>query len=253
VRLYEAAAVEFERAGDLRVASQTRVSAAYGRIELGSYEEAERALRASMAAADRLGLRYVSGLCRNNLGNVLCRVGALDEALVHEREAVRSFTAQGDQRIGGNSRIYLAGILARSGDLDAALREALAAVELLAVFPKMQAFGLANLARIRLRAGDIEGALSSAGEAMRILEAKGSVEESETLVRLAWAEALEASGDRGAAAQAITAARAQLLEKAARIEDAACRERFLGRVEENARALLLADEWLARGEGAATT
>ncbi len=57
-----------------------------------------------------------------------------------------------------------------------------------------------------------------------------------------YAEALHASGD-GRAASAILAARAHLLERAAKIRDPILRRSFLERVPENARTVARAREW----------
>ena len=83
-----------------------------------------------------------------------------------------------------------------------------------------------------------------AREAFATMERLGGIEEGEALVRLAYAEALWAGGDREAARRAIEEARARLLARAARLGDEALRGRFLDRVEENARTLALSAAWL---------
>ena len=65
-----------------------------------------------------------------------------------------------------------------------------------------------------------------------------------TLVRLAHAEALHATGDRDAAQRAIADARTHVLAIAGKIHDPAYRQRFLDNVPENVRTLALARTWL---------
>jgi predicted secreted Zn-dependent protease len=78
---------------------------------------------------------------------------------------------------------------------------------------------------------------------MAQLEAAGQIEEGESLVRLVWAEALEANGRHDEAREAIGRAHARLMERAAKIGDEALRASFLERVAENARTLELAAAW----------
>jgi eukaryotic-like serine/threonine-protein kinase len=68
--------------------------------------------------------------------------------------------------------------------------------------------------------------------------------ESGVLVRLVWAEALEATGDHAAACQAIAEARTALFAFADRITDAELRRGALITVPEHARTLALAREWI---------
>jgi hypothetical protein len=78
---------------------------------------------------------------------------------------------------------------------------------------------------------------------MDVLDALGGVEEGESYVRLTYAEALDATGDRDAAREAIATARVRILERAAMIHDPRWKESFLERVRENARTLELAKQW----------
>ena len=80
-----------------------------------------------------------------------------------------------------------------------------------------------------------------------MLDSLGGVEEGEAYVRLAFAEALDAAGDRDAACEAIATARVRIMERAAMIHDPQWKESFLHLVPENARTLELAKEWDATG------
>ncbi|MEO7327052.1 MAG: protein kinase, partial [Minicystis sp.] len=115
---------------------QVAMGFAYG--ELGLYAEAERALREALAESERRGLHNLSVRAKNNLGNVLCRRGALDEAQRVEEQAVEACVAQGDPRLEAGSRNYLARILELQGDGAGALREGKKAAELAAETPTMR-------------------------------------------------------------------------------------------------------------------
>ena len=241
----EASARAFEAAGDLRNAHSQRVNTMAAQLEVGAYEEVERAMREAIPSAERMGLVSCAGLGRCNLGLALRALGSLDEARAVETEAVRAFAAQGDRRMEGACRNALALVLASAGDLDGALREAREAVEKLSKTGPARAYALATQARVLLGQGKPSPALAIAREAM--LAGLGGIEEGESLVRLVHAEALAAAGDPGSAVAAIAAARARLQVRARRILDPARRRGFLERVADNARTLELARAWAGEG------
>jgi hypothetical protein len=78
---------------------------------------------------------------------------------------------------------------------------------------------------------------------MEILAPLQGIEFGESLIRLTYAEALDATGDRASAARAISAARRRLHDRAAAISSADRRESFLRLVPENAKTLDLAKAW----------
>jgi hypothetical protein len=127
----------------------------------------------------------------------------------------------------------------------AAEREAASAVETLTVAPSLQVAALGVSSRARLARGDAAGALEAARAAHGALQRLGEIEEGESMVRLAFAEALEQSGGRDDARGALAVAHQRLLARADRIEEPAWRARFLHAVPVNARILALADEWRA--------
>jgi hypothetical protein len=139
----------------------------------------------------------------------------------------------------GVARTYLAKIALLSGDPQAAEREARAAAAALQVAPPLRAAAVAVVAQALLALDRPEQALPAAAEAFAELEALGTLEEGESLVRLAYAESLAAAGDGAAAALALSRAHASLLGRAAKISDPGRRERFLTGVPENARILSL--------------
>ena len=66
----------------------------------------------------------------------------------------------------------------------------------------------------------------------------------EAKIRLVFAKALAATGDRATAQDVIATARERLIERAARISNSDLRRSFLERVPENERTLVLAREAL---------
>jgi eukaryotic-like serine/threonine-protein kinase len=246
----ESALQAFEQAGDLRNALSVRANLGYVYSELGDFQRAEAALRQALGAADRMGLHDVTAAVLHNLGRVLGLRGELAEADQLERRAVDEFGRQGDPRLQGAARTYLAEILIAAGDYAGAEREAAAAIETLAVAPSLQVAALGVSSRARLGRGDVDGAVEAGQGAHDALGRLGEIEEGESMVRLAFAEALDQSGRRDDARRALAVAHQRLLERADRIEEPAWRHRFLHAVPVNARILALADEWRAIGANA---
>ncbi|WP_437909873.1 protein kinase [Sorangium sp. So ce327] len=230
----EAALAAFEQAGDRRSACVIGANLGFIYAELGELGAAESVLRAALEAADRMGLRELETVALHNLGHALGLLGKLDEAQLVERRAVEAFQQRGDLRMEGVARTYLAKIALLSGDAATAEREARAAEAALHVAPRLRAAAVAVRARALLAAGEVAAALGAARAAFGELAALGSLEEGESLVRLAYAEALAASGAHGEASAVLSEARELLLARARRIADPRRRERFLTAVPENA-------------------
>ncbi|WP_437717224.1 protein kinase [Sorangium sp. So ce448] len=248
----EVAVGAFGRAGDRRQACSVQLNMGFMLTELGALERAEQLLRAAVVQATRMDLHEVLATARQNLGNALLQAGQIDEARALLEQAIDASRRQGNRRMEGLSRAYLARAALLSGDGEAAAREAAAAAALLDVAPLLRAVALAVLARARMERGP-EGAaeaLIHAQEAFRLIEDAGMAEEGESLIRLTYAEALRAAGERERAAQIIEAARSRLLERAAKIGRPALRRSFLEGIPENARALALAEAWALERQGA---
>jgi tetratricopeptide (TPR) repeat protein len=239
----QAAADDLAQAGDLRNACVERANVGFALLELGSYAEAEQALRDSLAAAERLDLRTGRAAACQNLGFALAHLGALDEALRIERQAVAQFAAQGNRRMEGGSRIYLAEILERLGELEDAEREARTAAELLVVALPLRPYALAMQALMLLRLKRVQEAREVVQEAIDLVAALGNATEDEAQVFLVYAEVLEATWSHADARAVIASARSRLLARAARIQDSARRESFLQNVPAHARTLALAAAW----------
>jgi serine/threonine protein kinase/tetratricopeptide (TPR) repeat protein len=242
--LYNVAIANFEQAGDTRAACRYLVSAAAACIELGAYQDAERALGDALTSAERMGLSGVTASGWHHMGMLLARLGDTKGAVEREEAAIEAFVAQGDRRMEGAARLYRALFLSMDAEqLERAETETLAAIDAFGLTPPLRAYALAVLGRIRLTGRAPDRAEPAAREAMDVLDGLGGVEEGESYVRLTFAEALEANGDHAAAREAIATARVRILERAAMIHDPAWKESFLERVRENARTLELARQW----------
>src|SRR5262249_1677868 len=77
-----------EQANDARTACLIRCNLGFVYKQLGAFERAEQALRLSLSAAERMGLRNVCAAATHNLGMVLAFRGQLDEAKEVESRAV---------------------------------------------------------------------------------------------------------------------------------------------------------------------
>jgi tetratricopeptide (TPR) repeat protein len=242
-----AALAHFVEAGDQRNATLSRITLGFAHTTVARYEDAARELRAALATAERMALPALAAYAKHTLGYVVAQLGAFDEAVALETEAVESFTAHGDARLSGGSRVYLGMIRAQRGELAAAEDELDRAVAELATVPPVRAVALAARARVRLTRVRSAEALADAEAASALLRDLGGIEEGEALVRLAHVEALLAAGRRDEAREASAEARRRLFEQAGKISDDAMRDRFLHVVADNARTLALAEELGAEG------
>jgi len=239
----ESALLAFEQGGDLRNACAMRANMGYVYCELGDFDRADAALHQALSAADRMGLRELGAAILHNLGRVLGLRGFLDQGKAMEVKAIESFGEQGDPRLEGVARVYLAEIFVAGADFASADREAAAAIDMLTVSPALRVLAQGVRARALLGLGRVDDAFAVASEAITALESLGEIEEGEASVRLVHAECLAARDAHAEARVAIVAARARLLARAARIAEAAWRQRFLADVPANAKVLALAEAW----------
>jgi tetratricopeptide (TPR) repeat protein len=235
----ERAVACLDDAGDLRNACLLRIGLGSAAKDVGAHARAEHALREALRTAELLGLSTVRAGAEQNLGVVLWRKGARDEAIALERAAAEGFVREGDPRMEGGSRCYLALFLAETGALDAALAEANRAERLLADVPAIHPFAFGVLATVLLWRGEAQQALPFARAAMAALEAAGDIPEGGALVHFAHASALRAVGDPRADA-ALAAARDYVLARAALVSDPDLRRATLEGVPENARVVAVA-------------
>jgi tetratricopeptide (TPR) repeat protein len=249
LRAAEASRASFERAGDLRSACARRLEIGRAHALVGAYAEAERAQRAVLPEAARLGLTALEAEGRQHLGLTLARLGRLEEARAAAMTAAAVFAAGGEgARVHhGAARATLATILLLLGEETGPEREARAAVEASRGTTGAEASALVALAEVLLAERRTDEALEAARAALGLLSpgrdhAAGSsrFEGTEARARLVHVEALAAAGDRAAARAALEEARDRLFARAAVIGDPALRTSFLEGVPENARTLDLA-------------
>ncbi|MEC7520037.1 MAG: protein kinase [Myxococcota bacterium] len=226
----------YEQAGDARDACNQRVRLGNALTGLGDVEGAEAVLREALFAARRMGLRVIEGYALQNLGHALLRRGALDEARETEERAVGLARALEDPVLEAGSLLYLAETLQRAGDDEGATRAAERAVALLTPVPGFRAVARAVLARVLRAGGATARALEEAERAHAALSSH-ALEEGEALIRLAFAEALDAAGRGAEATRVLEEAAAALEARAARIRDEGWRDAFLRRVPTHARVL----------------
>jgi serine/threonine protein kinase len=244
LRRLETSQAQLAQAGDARGACTRGLNVGYAHLQLGASAEAVRVLRSVLTEAERFGLQNVRTYAKHNLGLALGRLGDLDEAQAVEEEAVAAFRAQGDRRMECASRIYLAqifGLGARWADAAAEAR-AVAADEGAAA--PLRASALAVLADAERERGAHAEAVVAAREAMEILEGLSGIEDGESMIRLAYAEAHAADGDLRRARAAAREAGLRLRARADKVLDPKLRASFLERVPENARTLALSHSLL---------
>lgn len=238
--MYNVAIGHFEAAGDMRAACRHLMSAAAACIELGSYNEAQRALADAQSSAQLMGLTGVSANVWHHQGMLLARLGDVRSAIQRADSAIEAFVNQGDRRMEAAARVYRGYFLAHGDDLERAEREVKGAIDHIGSTPPLRAFGLAILADTHLKNGRADRAEAPARDALELLEQLGGVEEGEAYIRLAYAESLEALGDEAGAKRAVADARVRILERTAMIQDPHWKNTFLEKVRENVRTLELA-------------
>lgn len=233
----------FEAAGERRGACIARTNVGFAMSCLGLNEAAESSLRRALASALALDLQDVVAAARHNLGLVLARRNAMQEAIAEESAALEAFGSRGNARLTGGSRVYLSIILQQAGDLVRAESEARRAVLDLDLYRPSRPYAQGQLASVLLSRKRFEEALAHAESAMTTLRVE-PLDDGESLVRITFAEALLANGREADGIEALRAAHARLLERAALISDESVRTHFLNDVPENARTLAVASQWL---------
>ena len=233
----------FEAIGDARQACFHRTNVGYAKFELGLFPDAERDLRAALMMAERMAIDLATNPARQNLALTCAYQGALAEARILGRQACRWFAERDDARELALSRLYLATVLILDQDLAEAASEAQDALLLLPEPAPLRPFALATLARALLLGGRRQEALEIAREAYRLLESLGNIESGEPLVRLVFAEALEANESRAQALAVIGQACEVLHHRAGTISRADWRRSFLENIPDHVRTVTLAGRW----------
>ena len=239
----EAAATTFDRAGAPHATCAMRLISGRALRAAGAWAEAERVLRRSLAEAEGLELAEVVASAEGELGVVRARCGDIDEGLRRGRAAIEGLTALGDVRQQCAVHTAFASVHFDRGALEEAAAEVRSALRLASASKASRAHALSVLSQIHLARGAPEDALAAARDAYATLEELGALEEGEARIRLAHAEALDASGETERARVIISAARSRLVQLAGRFTKLKLGASFLEDVPENARTLARAREW----------
>jgi len=233
----------FTVVGDLRHACRQHANVGYGELLLGAFDRAEASLREAIAIATRMGLHQVTAQAQHNLGLALARQGKYAEGLRAETAALAAFAAQGNRRLAAAAMNYLALIELAAGNHAAAIAHARDAIATASDKPAALCIYRGTLAWALRHAGQIPEAMAEASEAMRLVASHGRPEEGESLIRLAYAEALHAAGQLAEAQRAIADAEQRVRDAAAKISDPERRRSFLEDVPEHAETLAHARAW----------
>ncbi|HVY45454.1 MAG TPA: AAA family ATPase, partial [Minicystis sp.] len=229
----------FAEAGDVRVQALAAGDAGFAQVLLGRYAGAKELFEEALACAERVGLDEPLALALHNLAHVYSMQGDLDRALACAERAAEGYGRLADEGRKAVAGAYVARVRLLRGEREAALRD----IEPHATNPRVtgerRARCLAVLADVLLAGGDVERAIAAASEAVALVESDAGVQYHEASIRLAHVRAL-AARDPARAREAALAARTRLLERAAKIGDAAARASFLTHVPENAETLALA-------------
>jgi tetratricopeptide (TPR) repeat protein len=209
--------------------------------QLGLHAEADAALPPEAAAAGDLP-GVVAAIYR---AMFIVDHGLLDEArrLGERRIALAERDPPNSALRIAEGRWILGEVAAREGDLDAAERELAAALDPLRPTLRSWQAVAARLVLVRLARGRVAEAVALDRTLQESL-ASGGYGLRGTLVKLAHAEALRASGEEAAAGAALREAWTDLEARAARIDDPAARRAFLEEVPEHARVAARYGEWL---------
>jgi tetratricopeptide (TPR) repeat protein len=238
----EATQSSFLEANHTRGALDAQVFIAMNAWYLGAGERAERELRATLAMGEDLGL--LSSLRTMLLIQVLGERGELAEA---ERAAVSLFESTQTTSLLRGRGLWALGEVRyqRRSHHEAAmlLREAL---EALGEAPLDRIAAQTTLVRALHEGGRSAEAVMCAEEALREGERLGSFGFRGARLHLAYAEALDALGNRPQARQVIEQALGRLAEQYDKISDLSFRQSFLRGVPEHRRLIELAADWDGR-------
>ena len=190
VEHFEEAAAAFTRSGDLRGAAMMRANVGYSMALLGLLPEAEARLRDVLALAEQSQLSIVAGTARTTLATVLEWRGRFDAARAMSQLATQSYVTIRDRRMESGARASLALALLRAGDAEGAMTEAQQALALAAPGTEAHAYACAMLAHALLKAVRHAEAMPLAEDAMRVVTVPGSVSSGrQPFMRLVYARA----------------------------------------------------------------
>jgi class 3 adenylate cyclase/tetratricopeptide (TPR) repeat protein len=208
--------------------------------QVGALGTARDTHERALALARLLGDRSLEALTLSNLGHTLLDLGDAAAARQHCEQALALNRETGDRRGEGYSLTHLAFALEELDELDAAAAAYEAALRLRREIGQdaLAVDDLAGLAGLSSKQGRGPQALAYAREALDWMAAHGVAGLSYPVRAYAIAaDVLAAGGQADGAAVALAAARALVLERAAKISDPDVRASFLEKVALHARLL----------------
>jgi tetratricopeptide (TPR) repeat protein len=232
---FSESAALYREAGDLRRAASAQVNFADVANRIGSFAEAEEALRGALEDSRRVGNRTNDGYALVNLGYAVAMQGRLEEARACLDEALAIARASGQVRLGFWARLYLLRASLGAGSAEAAL--SLADESGAAGERGVRILALCCAARACQEGGQLAEAARHAEQAFDELRAAGPIEEEEAEVYLVRAQSLRALGRHEDAADAARQGCSRVRDLASRIADPELQRSFLERVPAH-RALL---------------
>jgi tetratricopeptide (TPR) repeat protein len=236
-----------DRAGDLHLASRARINTASSLNYLGQYEQAQARLQRALPDVRSCRLLVLEGSAIHNLGMSCARLGALDEGIDMQRQAVRIADECGAARLGINARVYETVFLVwrgHPGDLRNAYENATRVMQVTQTQPGLQTDALYALSRVQLARRHLDLALEAAGEAHRRLTEGSPVEEWSEAIRLCYIETLLGLAQTARADEALGLAHLALQQKIATIRRPDFVRSFLTRNEEASQLVHLAESRL---------
>jgi hypothetical protein len=234
----ERCARECEIVGDVMNMAMARVHVAWSRSRAGAPEDAQRMLEETLELAMARGVgSLVPDFARVHLGTALGLLGRGHDGQEVLTQAIPRLLSSGNWLLGALARVELGALHLAAGAAVAAEREARSAYEALAPVPLVRLGAQVVLARALLAIGEGARALEIARAAAQSIDSSDCVTEADVRVRLAYADALAASGDRDGAERERRRASALLGDRAARIPDPVWRRRFVSDVREHASVL----------------
>jgi tetratricopeptide (TPR) repeat protein len=240
IALMERAWELFEQAGHRKDAAQALGNSGSFLLEAGQLEKAEEKLRQLWTLSERMGLDHMIGGILYLLSNTLAYRGSLDEARSFGLRALAWTLEKNDRHFHNFALLYLSLIEFTAENYAKAKEHAQEATSLLESNPALRPFAMALLARALLMEGRVSDALPLARNAYEQLEAMGSVQDGEAIVRLAFAECLMAMPDLVHTKRVLQAAVDWLSTRANAIGNSDSRESFLNGIPEHRRILELA-------------
>lgn len=243
------AAAHFSVSGDRRFLPLLWAYIGLDLILLGAHTEAEQELGRAMRAAT-VG-SFPAVLAGTHRTALLVERGAFAEAIALGQTISEQAAAQGDIILVTNVQYFVLQAYLRSGDFSAA-RALLARLETTIVdVPGSAIWVPTTRAEIELREGNCERAVELTATAVAASARFGMKHYlAEVALWVTRAETLNAVGQREQARETLSRIRDDLLERAARIRDAAYARSFVENVFIHARVMALWSEWTSEHVGA---